>query len=56
MCTHIVQAIRKETLRVREEWENALSAHPDADDVSSLEERCAITAALISHLSYLTMQ
>ena len=26
---------------MREEWENALSAHPDADDVSSLEERCA---------------
>ena len=26
VCAHIVQAIRKETLRVREEWEAAQAA------------------------------
>lgn len=39
VCAHIVQAIRKETSRVQEEWESALSGAPKSSKAASANDR-----------------
>ena len=39
VCSHIVQAIRKETLRVQEEWETSLTVPPKASKATTSDNR-----------------
>lgn len=56
MCAHIVQAIRMEATRVREEWEHAISSKENAnsqpsDDDASSDAYCFELLSMVLALS-----
>jgi E3 ubiquitin-protein ligase MYCBP2 len=46
VCVHIVQAIRKETIRVQEEWEDKLQSGDKADMEASKDKNKLVTRLL----------